>query len=351
VHISVIVPVFNGAASLTRCLQSLAQSQYAPAECIVVDDGSTDDSAAVAEQFGAVVISTGGPFGPAKARNLGARKAQGDILLFIDADVAVETHALGRIVERFNSDPALDGLIGSYDDSPADPRFVSQFKNLMHAFVHQSGNRQAFSFWCGCGAVKRDVFLEHGGLDEAYQRPSIEDIEFGFRMMNAGRKLVLDPQVRCKHLKMWTFWNLVYTDVFQRGIPWTELILRTGFFPDDLNLRKSQRVSVMLSGLLVLLSAIGLRHIDDTHFRGPEYVVGAGFLACLTAIVMINRSFYHFLSTRKSWSFSLAAVPLHVTYYVYSGLAFGMGLGGYLLRTVPEPAAEILAQPQAEEEP
>ena len=178
-------------------------------------------------------------------------------MLFVDADVAINANALGRIAERFESDPDLDALIGSYDDSPADPGFVSQFKNLMHAFVHQQGNRQAVSFWCGCGAVRRNVYLEHGGLDESYKKPSIEDIEFGFRMMKAGRKLALDPQVRCKHLKVWTLWNLVRTDVFQRGIPWTELILRTRFLPDDLNLRWSQRLSALLAGLLVLLCGLG----------------------------------------------------------------------------------------------
>ena len=210
-QISVIIPVFNGAATLPICLRALADSRQLATECIVIDDGSTDNSASLAEQFGATVLSTGGRCGPALARNLGARHATGELLLFIDADVAVHLDAIGRITQRFESEPALDALMGAYDNSPADPGFVSQFKNLMHSFVHRQGKRQASTFWCGCGAVKRSVYWELGGLDESYRKPSVEDIEFGFRMMHAGRRLALDPSVQGKHLKVWTCWSLVRT--------------------------------------------------------------------------------------------------------------------------------------------
>src|SRR5579863_1732631 len=276
VRISVIIPVFNGAATLPFCLQALGDSQYQAAEYLVVDDGSTDDSAAFAERLGATVLSTGGRCGPARARNLGARHAIGDLLLFIDADVSVHRDTLGRIAERFETEADLDSLIGAYDDSPSDPGFVSQFKNLMHRFVHQHGNRQAFTFWCGCGAVKRDVYLELGGLDESYRRSSVEDIEFGFRMMHSGRKLALDPSIQCKHLKVWTLWNLVRTDVLQRGIPWTELILRTRYLPNDLNLSWGQRVSAALSFLLVLLGGMGIWQALTSHVLLAASLVASG---------------------------------------------------------------------------
>jgi glycosyltransferase involved in cell wall biosynthesis len=336
VRISVIIPVFNGAGTLPLCLRALAYSQYPPAECIVVDDGSTDDSASVAESFDVPVLSTGGRRGPAKARNLGARHASGDLLLFIDADVAVHPDAIGRIAERFEAELDLDALIGAYDDAPADPGFVSQFKNLMHAFVHRQGNRQASTFWCGCGAVKRPLYLELGGLDESYRRPSVEDIEFGFRMMDSGYKLALDPLVQCKHLKVWTLRNLVRTDVLQRGIPWTELILRTRYLPNDLNLSWSQRVSAALSFLLVLLGVLELWAAVTGHVLLPASIGVAGILASLAGIGFLNRAFYQFLGSVKGWRFSLFAGLLHVLYYIYSGISFALGAGLYGLRvTLP----------------
>src|SRR3954451_23612723 len=153
--ISVIVPVYNGAAYLRSCLENLKNSAVAPWECLVVDDGSTDDSAAVAREFGAKVLSTGGRSGPAKARNIAAQHAEGDILYFIDSDVCVHVDTIGRVAMHFSEDPALDALIGSYDDSPKCRDFLAQYKNLMHCFVHQTGQREACTFWSGCGAIRK----------------------------------------------------------------------------------------------------------------------------------------------------------------------------------------------------
>jgi glycosyltransferase involved in cell wall biosynthesis len=341
-RISVIIPVLNGSRTLTACLRALAESQYPASECIVVDDGSTDESADIARRFGAVVLSVGGGHGPARARNLGARSASGDLLLFIDADVAVHADALGKIAARFEAEPDLDALMGAYDDAPSEPGLVSQFKNLQHAFVHQQGNRQAFTFWSGCGAVKRSVLAEQGGFDESYAKPSIEDIELGFRMLKSGRRLALDPSIQCKHLKAWSIGDLVRTDVLQRGIPWTELILRTRFFPADLNLRWSQRASVILLGLLFLFSFFeGIaRAAGQAVFSAP--VSAAAILSLLAAIWFLNRAFYRFLAARKGWGFSLLAIPLHTFYFLYSGVSFALGAGFFIFRGVP-----MAALPQA----
>ena len=80
VTVSIVVPVFNGEEELEKCLAGIGASAMAPLETIVVDDGSTDGSRAVAERFGARVLGTGGRCGPAKARNLGAREAKGDVV-------------------------------------------------------------------------------------------------------------------------------------------------------------------------------------------------------------------------------------------------------------------------------
>lgn len=245
--VSIVVPVYNGEAELERCLAGIATSQTEPLEVIVVDDGSTDGSRAVAEKFGARVLGTGGRSGPAKARNLGAREAKGDVLFFLDADVVAQPDSVGRVAAAFGEDAALDALIGSYDDDPAERDFLSQYKNLMHCYVHQTGHEQASTFWSGCGAIRREVFLGYSGFDESYARPAIEDIELGYRLFQAGRRMMLDKQLRVKHLKRWTFWNLLKTDILDRGIPWTELILRDRNMPNDLNLQVSQRISVALA--------------------------------------------------------------------------------------------------------
>ena len=255
--ISIVIPVYNSEGYLRTCLDGVRRSTVEPHEVIVVDDGSTDGSRAVAEEFGAQVFETGGRCGPAKARNLGARQATGDVVYFIDADVVVARDAIGRIVADFAADPELAALMGSYDDQPGDPDFLSQYRNLMHHFVHQNARREACTFWSGCGAMRRDVFLEHDGFDESYDRPAIEDIELGARLHHAGRKMILDREIQVTHLKKWTFFGLLKADIFDRGIPWTELILRDRQMPNDLNLQLSQRVSVALAFLLTGMALFG----------------------------------------------------------------------------------------------
>jgi hypothetical protein len=69
-------------------------------------------------------------------------------------------------------------VFGSYDDSPPAPAFTAQYKNLIHRYYHQRPRREASTFWAGCGAVRRSVFLGLEGFDvERYRVPSIEDIE------------------------------------------------------------------------------------------------------------------------------------------------------------------------------
>ncbi|MCL4783831.1 MAG: glycosyltransferase family 2 protein [Bryobacterales bacterium] len=158
--VSVIVPVYNGAATLGDTLRSLRDSSCRPGQIIVVDDGSTDASARIAEEFGVTVLSTRGRCGPAVARGIGAEEATGTVLLFLDSDVCVHPGTperegtIARIVRVLGERPEVDAVFGSYDTRPTAPNFVSQWKNLSHHFVHQHGAAEAQTFWAGCGAIR-----------------------------------------------------------------------------------------------------------------------------------------------------------------------------------------------------
>jgi cellulose synthase/poly-beta-1,6-N-acetylglucosamine synthase-like glycosyltransferase len=254
--LSVIVPAYNAGPYLARCLQALRDGDHAPLEIIVSDDGSSDETIEIAEQFGATVLHSDERHGPSFARNRAAAFAKGSVLLFLDSDVCVHHNTLSKFEVAFAADSALDALIGSYDSSPGSPDFISQYRNLMHAYVHQTGAEQASTFWSGCGAIRTSVFREHSGFVEDYGRPAIEDIELGYRLVRAHHKIVLDRTILATHMKRWTFWGLLKTDILDRAIPWTELILRDRLMPDDLNLQLSQRVSVALVFVLIALCAM-----------------------------------------------------------------------------------------------
>ena len=318
--LSVIVPVRNDPVNLELCLQALCSSDYPDYEVIVVDDASTDNTAEVARRHGVRRIRLETRSGPAAARNLGARAARHSYLFFLDADVCVQPGTLGQVAEKFLSDPAVDAFFGSYDARPGASNLLSQYRNLLHHYVHQAGNADAFSFWSGCGAIKRAVFLAQGGFDTSYANASIEDIELGSRLRRSGHRIELVKSIQVKHMKRWTLWRMIHTDIRNRGIPWTLLLLRQGRIPNDLNLRHSQRLSALLAAGLPAAAAL------TAHSPGDIQLWVLVALGCVLGIVLLNLRFYLFLARAKTAFFALLAMPLHVLYYLYSGLAFAAGL-------------------------
>ena len=131
--------------------------------------------------------------------------AKGDVVVFVDADVLPHADAFTTDPGAFEADPALTAVFGSYDDAPAEPGIVSQFRNLLHHHVHQQGAGEATTFWAGLGAVRADAFRAEGGFDaERYPLPSVEDIDLGTRLVADGGRILLDPLLQGTHLKRWT---------------------------------------------------------------------------------------------------------------------------------------------------
>jgi GT2 family glycosyltransferase len=277
-----VVPATDAPATLGRCLEAIQSAEGPPEELIVV----TEPPLA----------------GPAAARNDGARRATGDLLVFVDADVLVHADAFERIRAAFERDPALTAVFGSYDDAPEDAGAVSGFRNLLHHHVHQSGEGAATTFWAGLGAVRGEAFAASGGFDsERYPTASIEDIELGVRMATAGGQLRLDPEIQGTHLKRWTLPQMITTDYRRRGLPWARLLLGSGQLTRSLNLGWRHRLSAIASVAGVVALAL----------RRPR----AAALAVLS-LVALNAGFYRLLLRRRGPSQTAAAVPLHLIHHL-----------------------------------
>jgi glycosyltransferase involved in cell wall biosynthesis len=315
--LSIVVPVYNGGNVFVDCLQAIVNSDYKGWELIVVDDGSTDRSAIVAQEMGATVLKTNGRRGPGFARNLGAKAATGEYLCFIDADCEVHPNTMSNLVQVLQQKPQLDAVFGSYDDSPKATNFVAQYKNLFHHYVHQVGNEDASTFWAGCGTVKRSTFLKLNGFDvQRYARPSIEDIDLGYRIKQAGGSIHLAKQVQVKHHKAWTLSNLIKTDVCDRAIPWTQLLLsyKSGLV-NDLNLRTSSRISVLAVYSLPILILV--------CFYYPPVSFAVIFLVGL--LIWLNIDIYRFFMNKRGVLFTVGVLFMHWLYYFYSGIALVWG--------------------------
>jgi glycosyltransferase involved in cell wall biosynthesis len=331
-RISVIVPVRNGRNHLPRCLEALSRSEYHNFEVIVVDDCSTDTTPQIAAHYGERCLRTPRTTGPGGARNLGAHSADGEILAFVDADVVLPPKALCLIAEDFEGDADLAAVFGSYDDRPAWQTFVSQYKNLMHHYVHQSSNESAATFWAGCGAIRKSVFEEFSGFDGAtYTAPSIEDIALGLDLARCGRRILLDKRLQVKHLKRWTVSNLLRADIFYRAVPWSQLILNSRRLPRDLNLTYSSRASSLLTGLLTaVLVLFGLSLTSLMHLPAG-LLLATTMLLCLT-LLLLNRDVYRFFLRKRGWWFAARSVLAHWCYYLYSGVTFFVCVADHFLR-------------------
>ena len=307
------MPVHNGAMYLERSLPPLIDRLGKDLqEVIVVDDSSTDGSGEIAERMGARVISSGGRVGPAAARNLGARAAEGEVLFLVDADVGVHENAVETVRRAFSSSDVV-AVFGSYDDRPTHPGFWSQYKNLLHHYTHQRAEEEASTFWTGCSAIRRDTLLALGGFDASlYERPSIEDIEFGYRLRAAGGSIRIVHELQGTHFKRWTLGELLHTDIFRRAIPWSRLLLENPQAKPDLNVRPGERSRAAVA--VALCASVFLAIGGWLPLWTPAVLLLVGGLS--------NLSLFAFFFRRRGIGFAAGALLFHQFYYLYSSLAY-----------------------------
>lgn len=339
--LSVVVPSHQGASILPDTLQALRSSDLPPDrwELIVVDDASTDETSVAAARLADTVLRLPGrPHGPAYARNRGFEVSRGDVVVFIDADVRVHADTLRRFANVLECEPEISAVFGSYDAQPAAPGLVSQYRNLLHHYVHQQSAGEAETFWAGCGAIRAEVFRTTGMYDEwHFPAPQIEDIELGRRLRLGGHRIVLRPEIQATHLKRWSLRNVLTTDFVSRGVPWTRLIIQEGpsAAGNTLNVRSAQKWCTALVGL----GAIGLVVAVFVRSWWP-LLATAGSAG---AVLGINFGFYQFLRRQKGAGFALLALPLHLIYYVSAGLSAIIGWFAHALFGAPTPPADVAA--------
>ncbi len=343
-YLSVIVPVRNGTTVLPQSLSALLDSDLSKEhwELIVVDDGSTDETPTVAGQYTNLVIRLEGKaHGPSYARNRGVERAGGEIVVFVDADVCVHRSTLRSFVDLFRTMPEVSAAFGSYDDRPPASGLVSQYRNLFHHYVHHQNPGDAETFWAGCGAIRKQVFLDVGMYNEwHFSRPQVEDIELGQRLRGAGHRIVLRPDIQATHLKEWTLASVLRTDLTDRGVPWMRLLIRRGAATKahSLNLKKVEKANTMLVAMAVIALGVGLVLWE------PLWLLAAA--ALLVPVVFNNRHLYAWFARKRGFWFLLGVIPLNLAYYVVNAISVW---GGVILQhTLGDPQPPVATEAFAE---
>ncbi|MBN1878581.1 glycosyltransferase [bacterium] len=199
IDFSIIIPCFNAADCIEACLsalksQTIQRDRY---EIIVIDDGSTDETASKAGVLCDRVIRIPNS-GPAAARNRGVREATGEIVLFTDSDCIPHTDWIEKMIQPF-TDMAIFGVKGAYRTSQRS--FVARFVQAEYEFKYRRMEQlESIDFVdTYAAAFRRSIFLQLGGFNEKFPGASVEDQEFSFRMAEAGFKMVFIPDALVDH--------------------------------------------------------------------------------------------------------------------------------------------------------
>ncbi len=201
-QVSVIIPVYNASNTLSQCIESLLSQTPFPAEIIAVDDNSDDNSVDILHEYQEITtISTEKNSGPAVARNLGAARCSGEIILFVDADVVLPEGLISGLLNDFVENREISAVQTLYHPICPAEDSVSRYQNFYYYYyAFRCNPRESAVFSTYCVGVKRETFLNLGGFDTSIPEPTVEDEEFGYHLVEEGGRILLDRSLQVEHL-------------------------------------------------------------------------------------------------------------------------------------------------------
>lgn len=315
--VSVIVPNYNYARALRLCLTALREQTYPRTEIIVVDDHSTDDSVAVAESLGVRVVHTPANGGPAVARNLGAAHAAGEILFFVDSDVAVKPDAVANAVAILRSRPELGAVCGNYDPVPLiRDSLLEEYRCLQQSYWLIADEGRITTLYTALLAMRADVFAEIGPFNPRLRET--ENADYGFRLAQRY-EILLTPAVRGVHDHDHDLRELV-RKVFTRAMLHIPMYARRPTFPGGLS--SGPRAWGSVAALLAVLGLVLPVAVGAVWSLVPLAIL-AGYLAC-------DWRMYRFVAARRSPGFLAYFVAMHLFLNLVMATAAAVGVVGWL---------------------
>jgi glycosyltransferase involved in cell wall biosynthesis len=322
--ISVIIPNHNGAATIGECLKAAFESDYDNFEVIVVDDASSDDSEDIIKKFPAQLVKLWEHAGVSVARNTGAKKSTGDILLFIDADCMLERDALALVEGSISGETPIIG--GTYTSIPFD--FENFFSNFQSIFINYNETRGEPDYIAAhCLAIKRAVFEKSRGfIENSYMgmAAGVEDVELSHRLRRAGHALKMNPDILVRHIFNFNFYKSM-ANAFKKSRVWTMYSLHNKDALGDSGTASSGlkfNVFCYFSGVIfVLLYLMGAR----------AAIIGIPIVSAVN--VLLNQGLIGAFYRTKGLFFTIKAGAY---YFLVYPLAVGLGSFAGLLKYIWE---------------
>lgn len=322
-QVSVIIPVYNGALTITPVIEALYRSNFKDFETVVVHDCSTDNSAEVLHE-----LNEKYPFrlfefpenrGVSKARNTGAREARGEIILFIDADCIVLPDTIGHCVETLRQGDSIC-VGGAYTSEPWDQDFFSNFQSL---YIHHVETKVEHPDYIAthCMAIRKQVYDEFGGFKEDYfigHAASVEDVELSHRLISAGHQLSRPSDIQIQHMFRFNFGKSV-RNAIKKSKYWTMYSLYNRDVMKDSG-AASHELKVNVGTQVINLGLVALAGL----MRSWWPLVGVAFLYGVNTAVSYN--LLRLIKRKKGWWFLVRAMAYYQFIYPYV-VAYGSFMG------------------------
>ncbi len=301
--VSIIIPVRNGELTLSGCLNAIKKSHYKNYEIIIVNDHSTDRTVEIAQRYNCAIHHVENGNGANNARNYGAARAKGDLLMFLDADIVIKRETILEIIETLE-DSSIDAVIGIYTSKHRHETMVSQYKNLWVRYSYIKSPPAVDWLFGSISGIKRQAFDKLGGFNvELLAKHGHDDIELGKRAAQINLNIVLNMDIEVEHLKHYTLFSFIKNE-FHRSMGFAKLAVHLketsrSFKRGFVNVYPTFIVSTLLSIIvfaIVIASLVGWISI--------WYLVGAiGFY------LLLNIRFLNYLEQVRGLFAMIVMIP------------------------------------------
>ncbi len=316
--ISVIIPNYNGSATIGKCLEAAFASAYGSFEVVVVDDCSHDDSAVIIKQFPCRLIEFKTHGGAAKARNTGALHSRGEVFFFIDADCLLSDDTLSLANRAINEGGPDTVIGGTYTPIPYDKDFFSTFQSIFIHYSEIKNTGRPDYIATHAMVIPAETFRKSGGFNEGFL-PILEDVEFSHRLNRGGCRLVMDPGITVRHIFNFTFKRSIF-NAYRKARYWTiysiingDILTDSGTASRELKINGIAYWACLLCSLFLVLTGVAAWLFLLAVFVGLNIFVSRGLLS-------------EFYKTR-GFQFALAAALYYLLLYpapVWAGTVAGL---------------------------
>lgn len=198
-RISIVIPNYNMASTVGKCLEAAYASDYRNFEVVVVDDCSDDNSVEIIGKYPCSLIRLEKRSGTSAARNAGANSSTGDLIFFIDADCLVLEDTLSVINKTFSSLGPEVVVGGTYTKMPYDRKFCSIFQSVFVNYFETKKVEDVDYIAAHAMVIDARKFRESGGFPDFYL-PIIEDVAYGHKLRAIGCRLAMNPGIQVRHI-------------------------------------------------------------------------------------------------------------------------------------------------------